>query len=499
MLGIRRVVLYSAIERYATVAINLVAMAAIARLLSPDQIGIFLVGAAFVIMTETMRDFGIAGYLVQVPALTPDTVPTAFTALLILSALFGTALFALAGPVADAYHDERLAPVLRIAAAAFVFAPVVGPILGLLRRRLAFDKLMFIGTTGALANLVVSVTLAWNGHGYLSLAWGAFASAAATALAALALRPQPGIYGISLREWRSVFRFGWYSTTAALLGTLYQQLPQFVLGRTLGFQAVGLVNRTLMICQLPEKTLISAVQPVILPALSAHARGGGDLERAYLLGLAFITAVYWPFLICLALLADPVVLILLGADWMAVAPLVRIVAVAWLALFPVYLTYPMLVSMGRIKDVLTIGLITLPPSAALFVAASPISIEAVAATTFVTAPLQAFVALRFILRHVRFGWTDIATATRDSLTVAAYTAIAPAIAVAWLGFGLSIPAALAAAAGAGIGWLIGLVVTAHPLLREIPQAEAVARWLEAQSAVSRDAVARTMRGLVRKS
>lgn len=460
---------YSAAERYGTVTINLIGTALIARLLSPDQIGIYLVGAAFVFLVEAIRDFGISGYLIQAQEVCSETLRSAFTATLVLAALSGLALFAASGPIASLYGDENLATVIRIAALGFVFAPVSGPLLGMLRRNLAFDRLMRVGIAAALSNLIVSASLALAGYGFQSLAWGAFASAAMTAAMAFHMRPDR-FYGFGVKEIPSILRFGGYSTAATVVATLYQQLPQFVLGGTLGFHAVGLVNRALMICQLPEKTIISAVQPVFLPALSEHGRRGGDAGQAYLRGLTYITAVYWPALICLVLLATPLVWLLLGTAWLAVAPLVRIVGISWLFLFPTFLTYPVLVANGRVRDVLTIALLTLPPSAVLFVAASPWGLHAVAATTLITAPLQALVALSFILRRTGLGWADILGAVRQSALATAAAALPPAIATLAFGFDLPLVVALAAGTAAVAAWAASLVWTGHPLARELPPA-----------------------------
>lgn len=457
---------YSAAERYGTVSINLIATALIARLLSPDQIGIYLVGAAFVFLVEAIRDFGVSGYLIQAQEISSATLHSAVTATLVLAAISGVALFVASGPIASLYGDDNLATVIRIAALGFVFAPVSGPLLGMLRRDLAFDRLMRVGIAAALANLVVSASLAWAGYGFESLAWGAFASAGITAVLAFHMRPDR-FYGLAVKQIPAILRFGWYSTGATVVATLYQQIPQFVLGGTLGFHAVGLVNRALMICQIPEKTIISAVQPVFLPALSEHGRRGGDPGQAYLRGLTYITAVYWPALVCIVLLATPLVWVLLGTAWLDVAPLVRIVGVSWLFLFPTFLTYPILVAKGQVRDVLTIALLTLPPSAVLFVAASPWGLYAVAATTLITAPLQAVVALTFILRRTGLRWADIAVAVRQSVLVTAAAALPPVVATLLFGFDLPILIAAAAGAAAGAVWAAGLVLSGHPLAREL--------------------------------
>ena len=150
-------------------------------------------------------------------------------------------------------------------------------------------------------------------------------------------------------------------------------------------------------------------------------------------------------------------------------PLVRIIALASMFLFPAFMTYPLLVAIGRVKDTLTLSLISLPPSIALIFAASFLGLEAVAATMFLAAPLQVYVALTFIRRQVPFRWRELFAATRTSAVVALCAAASPAAAVALSGFTLdmSIPVLIVTGVGAAIGWVVGLKVTDHPLLAEV--------------------------------
>jgi O-antigen/teichoic acid export membrane protein len=220
---------------------------------------------------------------------------------------------------------------------------------------------------------------------------------------------------------------------------------------------------------MPERSILGALQPVVLPALSARARLGGDLKEPYLRGLSYMTAVQWPALIILSLLAYPIVHVLLGERWLATAPLVRIIALASLCLFPAFLSYPLLVSVGRVKDTLTSSLIALPPSAIVLTGAAFLGVQAVAASLFLTAPFQVYIALSFIRRHVSFTWGELAGAVRKGALVTLCTAVAPiaAIILAGFRFDLSIAAGAIAGVGAVLGWIVGLFLTGHPLLSVI--------------------------------
>jgi hypothetical protein len=134
-----------------------------------------------------------------------------------------------------------------------------------------------------------------------------------------------------------------------------------------------------------------------------------------------------------------------------------------------YLTYPVLVSVNRVKDMVSASLISLPASLVVVFAASRFGLEAVALSLFLTGPFQVYVALRFIRRHVPFTWGEMAVAVRGSALVTFYSATVPACVIVWsgTGFDLNWLQAVLAGIGALLGWLAGLRLSGHPLGPEI--------------------------------
>ncbi len=469
MTGLHRPIVFSFIDRYSVTALNLLLTTIIARLMTPGEIGIFVVGAALVALMETLRDFGVSSYLIQEREITEGGVRTAFTMMLMLSLIFTIVIYLLAGPVAHFYGDQRIEPTLHITAFGFLFGPFAAPNMALLRRDLSFGFIAFINVAGAAANFVGTLSLAAAGVGYLSLAWGALASSITIAILVNVVRRQFWIFRPSVQAWRQVAAFGGYSSATSLVNLTFQLLPQLVLGRILSLDAVGIYSRAVVICQIPDRAIVGALQPLILPALAVQARRSGDLKQIYLLSIGHLTAVLWPGLVCLALLANPVVAILLGEQWSAAAPLVRVMAIGSLFLAPAALTYPMLVSVGHVRDTLTSSLVSLPISAVIVSVSSLISLEAVAVSMLVTAPFQLWVALSYVQRYVRFEWIDILISIRKSAIVALCATCPPVAAIVLNGFqfDLSIAEMAVSLVGAAAAWLLGLALTAHPLLEEL--------------------------------
>ena len=144
-------------------------------------------------------------------------------------------------------------------------------------------------------------------------------------------------------------------------------------------------------------------------------------------------------------------------------------AVAGLAWFPVILTSPVLLAVGANRDRALADLIGRAVSAVILCSAAFSGIMAMAASKLVTLPFQMVLSFCFVRRHVIFRWRELALALRKSAVVTALSALGPSSVVALSGshFDLSLPATFVAALLAAAGWLVGALVTRHPVLLEL--------------------------------
>jgi O-antigen/teichoic acid export membrane protein len=468
MTGVKRALLLSTGERYFALASNFIVTAIVSRLLTPSEIGVSVIGMAIVGLAMAGREFASPNFLIQRRDLDREHVRQAFTVMLVLVSAIAAALALTAPLAAAAYDDPRLIPYLRVISAAFFVELAAAPIVTLLRRDMAFGRVALINISGAGVAAVVTVALVLSGFSYMSFAWAWFSSAVVTGALALGFSRQLWIFRPALHGWHGMLAFGGYNGATNLFYKFYESLPLLLLGRILSLDAAAMYSRSLMICQLPDKLVLGGAMAVVLPAFSAEERAGRSLKAPYLKALAVITALQWPALVVLALLAHPVVDIILGPQWDRVAPLVQIVALASLFGFSFELNYPVLVSLGAVRDVFLRALIVCPVSAAVIAGAAFLGLRAVVLSLLLVIPFQAWVSLSFVRRHIRIAWSEIGAAVWRSGVVAAAAAVGPlAVVAASGGFGVSLPLAFGAGALAAIGWLCGLWLTGHELLTEI--------------------------------
>jgi O-antigen/teichoic acid export membrane protein len=469
MAVVKRALLLSTGERYFALVSNFVTVALVSRILTPAESGVSVIGMAFVGIAMSAREFASANFLIQRQHLSRADVRGAFTVMLLFTSIITVALASSAPLLAGAYGDERLISYLQVISAAFFLELVAAPVLTLLRRDMAFGKIAAINTSGAVAAAAVTISLALLGFSYMSFAWAWVSSAVVTGLLAVGLSRQFWIFRPSLVGWRGMVAFGGYNGATSLLYKTYEALPYLLLGRILSLDAAALYSRGLMICQLPDKVILGGAISVILPAFSAEARQGRSLKQPYLNALGLITALQWPALLVLAVLAYPIVDLLLGDQWHGVVAIVQIVAIASLFSFSFELNYPVLVSIGAVHDIFRRALIVCPVSVVIITVAAFFGLRAVAFSLLLVIPFQAFVSLTFVRRHIVIGWLEIWSAVWRSAVVAAITVAGPLAVVMYIGSGfeISLGHALSGAALAAAGWLLGLWLTGHALLIEI--------------------------------
>jgi len=468
MADLRRALLFASGGRYVVMGVNLASATVLARLLTPSEFGISVLGASLLGVAEAIRELGSVAYLVQQKDLTQRKIRTVFTVSLIITLVITIALVMLSDSFARFYGVPELARYIQIVALGYAIAPFAHPIYAVLSRDMEFDKLAVLDTLTMLVNALASVILVLQGFSYIGLAWATVISAATWTLLGFYVGRDFSVYRPSLAEWRSVLAFGACGSATAVLYRSSESLFWLILGNLLDTRAVGLCQRAVMLSQFPERVILAGIGAVALPAFSDHARHGRALKKAYLGALEHITAVQWPALILLAIMADPIVSLLFGPQWRDAIPIVQVFAVALMLNFPTSLNYPVQVAVGAIRHTVPLAFAQTTVSLVVLTYAAHYGIRAVALSTFITVPFNVGLSVLVVRAHIPFPWREFAGAIMKSAVVAGFSAVGPLVVIASRGtVGLSmLPIAIATSLG-GVGWLAGLRLTRHPLFREV--------------------------------
>ncbi len=370
MASVYRALGFSFFERFALIAVMLVSYVLIARLLTPEEIGIYSVATALIAIGQVVRDFGIGNFLIQEKQLTQAHIRTAFG----ISFLIGGTLFlvfVLGSPLAgEFYRDERMTLIVRLVAINFLVMPFCTISLALLRRNMQFGRLMNVNVAAAVVGAAVTLGLAFAKFGPQSLAWGAIAGNVVTGLGAWLARNERGLFLPSLVEWRKVLIFGGQSAGVAVVTTVAMDINDLVVGRVLGFAPAAIINRANGLVSLFNQQVMGAIKAVALPAFAQAHRENQHLEPVYVASVAAVTAIAWPFYAFVSLHALDILRIMFGTQWDAAAPLVPIFCLVGALSATCNLALPLATAMGRNDVATTTDMIAQPIRAAILVTAA---------------------------------------------------------------------------------------------------------------------------------
>lgn len=465
----RRAFAFSFVDRYAALLIHMGSAMVIARLLTPSDIGVYSLTMVLLSFIATFRDLGAGQYLVQKKDLTTDHIRATWAVQLGLGMLFAATIAGASVPVARFYAEPRMTAIMLVLAFNFAVTPFQALPYASLTRDMRFGVLATIRVTGALAQALCAVILAWKGFGPISLAWANVAATlAGIALAAVILGRSlpwaPRFVGV-----RQVISFGGRITAVSFLNTIRNASPELFLGKLQGMTETGLFSRGQGLVAMFERLVMDAVNAVAYPLFAKHMREGNDVAGPFLRAAALITALGWSFLASLGILAFPVVRVLYGTQWDDAVDPTRWLAAAMIFTVPVHVCLAPMLATGAVTKVLRVALL----STAVSVLAAGIGARFGLVTLSQMLLPAAIVSSGFWLytakHHVGFNWNTMFAVLGKSAIVAAGAASIPLLVSLVIGWRSSdILATLAIAVpGAAVGFGIAACSTRHAIWEEI--------------------------------
>lgn len=472
MPSVRRSLAVSFAGRYALFPLTLVSYVVVARLLTPEQIGIYSVAAALIGLAQVFRDFGTGSFLIQQKKLSENDIRSALGVSLFLGGgLF--VIFAVGAPLAGSfYKNAQIVPIVKLIAINFLLLPFCSISLSLLRREMLFGRIAIANACGGVLGVTTTLGLAWYGMGPASLAWGAIVTNTFTGLTAWLLRTERRLLLPNLSEWRSILRFGGQNTFSAVVTSIAMDMNDLAVGRILGFAPVAMLSRAQGVMNLFHQQFMGAIHAVAYPAFARAHREGGDMEKNFVASVTNLTVFAWPFYGMAALYPLEILRLAFGPQWDAAAPLVPVFCAAGAIAAMFTLINPWMLAAGRV-DLVTRGeLIVQPLRAAIIVAAAFIfrSLMAVA-FGFLLAFAVAFIV--FYVIKTRSLTTNVG-ALRDGFYKSAIVSLAslavPTAIAIYFGLGRTEPVSLSVSAGSAtaalIVWIIAVHAFRHPIARE---------------------------------
>lgn len=367
----------------------------LARLLTPDDYGIFGMALVLTGFLALFNDFGLSMATIQRRELGHRQVSALFWVNAALGLLIMLAALAAAPAAAWFFDEPELRTVISVLAVAFLISGLSVQHQALLRRQMRFGRIALIDIAALGMGIGAAVVCAWHGMGYWALVAMHLGTALVTLIGAWVMCRWVPCLPQRAEKVGELLGFGAHLFGFNLLNYLSKAADTLLLGWRWGRQPLGLYHNASRLKQLPLTQLSAPMTQVAVPALSRVADQPERYRAAYLRFVDKILLVALPGIAFLIATSDWLVAVLLGPQWGESA---QILAILGLGALLEPLANPsgwLLISQGRTRELLRLGVVDTVVRFGLVAAALPWGANGVAAAVtvrmFVVLPIICFV------------------------------------------------------------------------------------------------------------
>lgn len=315
---------WSVALRWAMRLLGLVSTVILARLLAPADFGLVAMAMLVVAFVEAWLSFGVAVALIQNQAATREHYDTAWTLRIIQSVVVAGAIAAGAPFAADYFDEPRVTLVLWVLCPAIVVGGFANIGTVAFRKELQFHKEFRLQVTGKVLGFAVTVGAALWLRSYWALVIGTAANYAVACALSYALHPYRPRF--SLARIRELWSYSQWMLVRSIGHFAEMRADEVIVGGLGSTRQMGLYTISAEIARLPGSEIAAPLNQALVPGFAKIQDEAGRLAAAYLNVLGTVAAVTVPSAVGLALVAQELVPVLLGAQWVDAAVLLVFLA-----------------------------------------------------------------------------------------------------------------------------------------------------------------------------
>ena len=350
----------------------------LARLLTPADFGIVAMVTAVTGLASAFADLGLSEATIQSKEITHDQISVLFW----INGGIGLALMlitvAMAPVFAWFYREPRLIAVTSILSLTFLFSGLRVQADALLKRQMRYSVLGYRDVASYAVAVPLAIIIAWRGGGYWALVVLPLTlNFTQVMLSWLIVNWRPGLPRRNTKVG-SMIIFGANVAASYLIYSLNRNVDNVLIGWYWGAAPLGLYSRAYNLLMIPVRQLNAPAANVAVPAFSRIQNDPERYARYYLRAINLILWISAPLFGFLIVAAEPVIVLVLGAQWREAAPVFQMLGISALGQMLLESTIWLLVSRGQSNRLLRLWIIVSPIIVGSFVIGLPFGIKWVA-------------------------------------------------------------------------------------------------------------------------
>ena len=302
-------------------------MAVLARILAPEQFGLF--GVAILVLTflEILVETGINVFLIQQKENVDEYIDTAWVISIIRGIFICLAIIFTAKPISIFFKSPGSVNLLYLVAIVPFVRGFINPSIVKLQKELHFKKEFWLKLVINLFDVGTVVILALATRSTTSFVWGLIAGALlGVLLSFIYVRPTPKFI-FEKAKMKKIINKGKWVTGAGIFQYLFRQGDDAVVGRMLGTSSLGIYQVAYKISSLPISEVADVVARVTFPVYMKISKDKKRLKNAFYKTMLAVAALAVPFGLIIFFFSRGIILVVLGDNWLEAVPILKILSI----------------------------------------------------------------------------------------------------------------------------------------------------------------------------
>ena len=322
-------------ERIGAQGVNLIVSIILARILTPEEYGIVALVTIFITISNVFLEIGFGTALIQKKDADDLDFSSVFYCNIGISLVLYLVIFLLAPFIASIYKIPQLTIVLRVLAISVLVAALKSIQNAYVSRNMLFKKFFMSTIIGTIISAIIGIWMAYQGFGVWALVTQQLTNIIIdTTVLWVTVKWRP-ILKFSFKRLKELFKFGWKMLCSGLIDTIYNELYGLSIGKIYSAGQLAYYNKANQFPHLITVNIDGSISSVMLPALSNEQDKKDKLKSMMRRAIKTSSYLLSPMLIGLAVVAEPLVKILLTDKWLPVVPLMQLLCFSYV-LWPIH-------------------------------------------------------------------------------------------------------------------------------------------------------------------
>lgn len=383
--------LWKLMERSGTQGIQFIVQIILARLLLPEEYGIIAIVMVFIQLANVFVQSGFNTALIQKKDADEVDFSSVFYLSLVVALLLYIIIYFASPVIASFYSQPLLIPVLRVVSFTLFIGAFNSIQNAFVAKHMLFKKLFLSSLGAVIISGVVGIVSAYSGLGVWALVAQQLTNQFMIAIILwFTVKWRPHLL-FSFNRVKTLFSYGSKLLASALIDTLYRDLRTLIIGRIYAPSTLGFYNRGQQFPHIIVSNIDGSIQSVMLPALSAHQdnrKRVKDMMRRAIVSSSFLI---FPMMIGMAVVAEPLVKIVLTEKWLPAVPFLQIFCIS-LSFWPIHTANLQAINaMGRSDIFLKLEVVKKIIGLIILVFSLPFGVYAIAIGQVVSSVISTFV------------------------------------------------------------------------------------------------------------